>query len=52
MVVLQHDHRRKVIAMLVYTADEHAVFFDEPETRGSFAGTGEDAGVPGGAYKG
>lgn len=38
--------------MLVYTANEHAVFFDKAETRSSLASAGKDAGIPSGADKG
>lgn len=33
--------------MLVYTADEHAIFLDEAKSGGGFSGAGEDASVPG-----
>lgn len=43
VVILEHGHGAEVVAVRVCAADEDAVFLDEAETGGCFAGSGEDA---------
>lgn len=40
VVILEHGHGAKVVAVRVAAADEHTVFLHEPEPRGGFAGAG------------
>ena len=53
VVVLEHGHGAEVVAVRVAATDEEAVFFDEAEAWGGFAGAGEDGvGVAGGVDEG
>ncbi len=45
MVVFEHGHGTEVEPVRVTAADEHAVFLDEAEAGGGFAGARESVGV-------